>query len=97
MSLLNALRGIGGEFELGRLLLASSGIAAITTPIGFELADLWHNGWHFDVTAWCVAYPGGLGALAGIGVFAIGNKDRNVSIARQTAAQPPLDDKGTQP
>lgn len=96
MKLANILRGIGGEFEIGRVLLASSGVAAITSPIGFQIADMAHNGWHFDVTAWCVAYPGGLAALAGIGVFAIGNKDRNVSIARQTAAQPPLDDKGGQ-
>lgn len=95
MSFPSLLKGITGEFEIGRVLLASSGCAAITTPIAFQLLDMAHNGWHFDVTAWCVAYPGGLAALAGIGVFAIGNKDRNVSIARQTAAAPPLDDKGS--
>jgi hypothetical protein len=94
MSILNIFKGIGGEIEIGRTLLASSGAAAIFSPLGFELADLAHNGWHFDVTAWCVAYPGGLGALAGVGVFAIGQKDRSVAIARQTQAQPPLDDKG---
>jgi hypothetical protein len=89
MSLTNVLRGIGGEIEIGRLMLAGSGFAAIVSPIAFELADLAHNGWHFDVTAWCVAYPGGLGVLAGIGVFAIGKKDVSVSNARQTAAQTP--------
>jgi hypothetical protein len=81
---LNIIRGISGELEIGRTLLASSGIAAIFTPIAFDLADMWHNGWHFDVTAWCVAYPGGLAALAGLGVFAIGNKDKSVAQAIQT-------------
>lgn len=86
MKILNALRGISGEFELGRLLLASSGVAGIVTPIVFETLDMWHNGWHFDVTAWCVAYPGGLGALASLGVFAIGKKDKAVAEAKATNA-----------
>lgn len=80
----NLLRGISGEFELGRVLLASSGIAGILTPIGFQLADMWHNGWHFDVAAWCVAYPGGLAALNALGVFAIGKKDKAVAEAKVT-------------
>jgi hypothetical protein len=87
------LQNAMGEFEVGRTLLISSGIAGITTPIFFEFMDLYHNGWHFDVTAWCLAYPGGLGALASFGIYAIGRKDRDVAISRQTAAQPPLDDK----
>lgn len=92
----NILRGISGEIEIGRTLLASSGFAAIVSPIAFQVTDMIHNGFHFDVTAWCVAYPGGLAALNGIGVFAIGNKDKSVAAARQTQAQPPLDDKGGQ-
>lgn len=80
----NILRGISGEFELGRCLLALSGAAGITTPIGFQLADMFHNHWHFDVAAWCVSYPGGLAALNGIGVFAIGKKDQAVAAARAT-------------
>jgi hypothetical protein len=92
VSVLNILKGIGGEFEIGRSLLASSGVAAIFTPIGFESWHMWHGG-AFDVTAWCVAYPGGLAALSGVGVFSIGKKDQAVANARQTVAQPPLDDK----
>jgi hypothetical protein len=87
MKILSALKNINGEFELGRLLLAGSGIAGITTPIGFELADMWHNNWHFDVTAWCVAYPGGLAALNALGVFAIGKKDKAVADAKATDAK----------
>jgi hypothetical protein len=93
MSLFHMLKNINGEFELGRVLLASSGFAGIITPIVFETLDMAHNGWHFDVTAWCVAFPGGLAALSGIGVFAIGKKDKDVAVARQTQAMQPLGDK----
>jgi hypothetical protein len=95
VSFLNLLKGISGEVEIGRTLLASSGVAAIFTPIGFESWHMWHGG-AFDVTAWCVAYPGGLAALSGVGVFSIGKKDKDVATARQTVAQPPLDQKSEQ-
>lgn len=91
--LANILRNINGELEIGRVLLAASGAAVITTPIIFEAVDLYHNGWHFDVTAWCLAYPGGLTVLGSIGAFAIGKKDKDVAVARQTQALPPLSDK----
>lgn len=93
-ALSNMLKGISGEFEIGRVLLASSGVSAIFTPIGFEA---WHmaKGGAFDVAAWCAAYPGGLAALAGVGVFSIGKKDVSVSVARQTQAQAPLSDTET--
>jgi len=90
------LKNASGEFEIGRSMLAISGLAGIVTPIAFQIADMAHNGWHFDVTAWCLAYPGGLTALGSIGVYAIGKKERDVAIARQTAAQPPLSDQTTE-
>jgi hypothetical protein len=94
MSLANILRGTGGEFEIGRVSLAVGGFFAVTSPIGFEIYEIGFNGGHFDITAWCLAYPGGLVALVAGGVFAIGSKDKSVAAARQTLAQPPLDDKG---
>lgn len=86
MKILNALKNINGEFEVGRLLLASGGALTLLTPIGFQIAYGLHNNWHFDVTAWCVAYPGGFAALNAIGVFAIGKKDKDVAAARATNA-----------
>ncbi len=80
----NFLRGIGGEFEIGRVLLAASGLSAIVSPIAFQLLFMIHNGWKFNVTEWCIAYPGGLAALAGIGVFSIGQKDKGVATAKAT-------------
>ena len=78
------LRGVGGELEIGRVLLASSGVAAILTPIIFQSCDMIFNDAGFDVVAWCTAYPGGLAALAGIGVFSIGRKDKGTAEAKAT-------------
>ena len=86
MQITNILRNVTGEFEIGRVLLAASGIAAITTPIVFQALDMYHNGWHFDVSVWCIAYPGGLTALGSIGVYAIGKKDKDVAAAKVVTA-----------
>jgi hypothetical protein len=91
MSLANILKGIGGELEIGRVSLAVGGFFAVTSPIGFEIYEIGWNGGHFDVTAWCLAYPGGLVALVAGGVFAIGNKEKQVAAAqvvRDTGALP---------
>jgi hypothetical protein len=80
----NFLRGLGGELEIGRLYLAGSGLAGILTPIGFQSWDMAANGAHFDVTAWCVAYPSGLAALGALGIFTIGKKDKGVAEAKAT-------------
>lgn len=84
MSLSNIFRGIGGELEIGRSLLACASAAAIFTPVGFQIWDMAKNGAHFDVTAWCIAYPGGLVALVAGGVLTIGSKDKSVAAAIQT-------------
>ncbi len=91
MGLTNVLKGIGGEFENGRVSLAIGGFFAVSSPIGFEIYEMGWKGGHFDVTAWCLAYPGGLVALVAGGVFAIGNKEKQVAsaqIVRDTGAMP---------
>jgi hypothetical protein len=82
----NILRGLGGEFEIGRVSLAIGGFFAVTTPIGFEIYEIGWNGGHFDVAAWCLAYPGGLVALVTGGVLAIGSKEKAVATAKVTQA-----------
>lgn len=88
---LNVLRGITGEPEIGRVSLAIGGFFAVISPIAFEIYEIGWNHGHFDVTAWCLAYPGGLVALVAGGVFAIGSKDKSVATAqviRDTQALP---------
>jgi hypothetical protein len=84
MQITNILRGIGGEFEIGRVSLAIGGFFAVLSPIAFEFYEIGWNGGHFDVTAWCLAYPGGLVALVGGGVLAIGSKEKQVAAAQST-------------
>jgi hypothetical protein len=90
MKILNVLRGLGGEFEIGRVSLAVGGFFAVTSPIAFEIYELGWNGGHFDVVTWCLAYPGGLVALVSGGIFAIGHKDKQVAVARLTESTTPV-------
>ena len=92
MSLTNMLRNINGELELGRVVLAGSGVVSIVSPVAFQAWDMF-RGAHFDVAAWCAAYPVGLAALNSIGVFAIGKKEKDVAAARQTQSitPPPIE------
>jgi hypothetical protein len=85
MSFSNILRGIGGDFEIGRVWVSGASGVAIASPIVFQAWDM-ARGAHFDVAAWCVAYPGGLAALVTAGILGIGRKDQNVEAARTSKA-----------
>lgn len=84
MSVANLLKGITGQPEIGRTALAVGGVFSVITPILFEIYEIGWNGGHFDVTAWCLAYPGGLGLLVTGGIWGIGNKDKQVAAAQVT-------------
>lgn len=88
MSLRDILKNAAGEFEVGRTLLTTGVGAAVTSPIAFQAVDMWH-GAHFDVAAWCVAYPTGLAALVSSGVVSIGKKGKDDATAKQINAQTP--------
>lgn len=89
MSFGSIFRGLSGEMELGRTLGASGGASYIVSPLLFQAWDL-HKGGHFDPAAFCAAYGGGFGLMiAGVGT-AIALKDRNVAVAKQQQAMPPL-------
>jgi hypothetical protein len=84
MQITNILKGIGGDFEIGRVSLVIGGVFAVLSPIVFEIWEMGWKGGHFDVTAWCTAYPGGLVLLVGGGVLAIGGKEKQVAAAQST-------------
>jgi hypothetical protein len=86
MKILDIIRGLNGHFEISRASLVVGGFFATTSPIGFEIYELGWNGGHFDVTAWCLAYPGGLVTLVAGGVFAIGSKEKSIANAQATVA-----------
>lgn len=86
----HALRGIGGEYEAIRVLGALGILAYIVCANAFVA---WHmrNGHPFDVTAYCIAFPSGLGAAIAAVAGSVAIKDRNVASAKviqQTGAVP---------
>lgn len=88
--LTNALRGIGGEFELNRVVGA---FGATVYIIGANIFVAWNmaNGQPFNVTEYCLAFPGGLAVAVGAIAGAVAIKDRNVAVAqtvRETGAMP---------
>lgn len=86
----NALRGLGGEFEINRVVGA---IGTIIYVIGANAFVAWNmaNGKDFNVTEYCLAFPGGLAVCVGAIAGAVAVKDRNVAVAKtisETGAVP---------
>lgn len=86
----NALKGIGGEYELTRVVGFFGSAAYLIGANGFVA---WHmaKGNPFDLTAYCVAFPGGLGAILVAIAGGASIKDRNVAAAKATEAQTKAD------
>lgn len=86
-----ALKGIGGEFEINRLVGAFGGIVYVIGAHIFVGYDVLWVGKDFDLTAYCLAFPSGLAVVAGGTAAAISLKDRNVAsskVIEQTGAVP---------
>ena len=88
----NALRGIGGNYELNRLVGAFGGVAYI---VGAHAFVVWNfvKGREFDLVAYCAAFPAGLGVVVGSIAGAVALKDRQVAKAKVTEqnAAPPVE------
>ena len=82
MKILEALKGIGGTYEVQRILGAAGTLTyVICVPVfvGTGLID------GVSVTEFCLAYPSGLAGCVGATAGAIAIKDRNVAVARSSA------------
>lgn len=80
MSLFNALKGIGGEFEVQRILGAVGTLTYIVSAPAF----VWTGVVQASLEAFCLAYPAGLAACIGATAGAIALKDRSVAQAKAT-------------
>lgn len=80
MSIFNALKGIGGEYEVQRILGAVGTLTYIVSAPAF----VWAGVVQASFEAFCLAFPTGLAACIGATAGAIALKDRNVAQARQT-------------
>lgn len=78
-NILNALKGIGGEFEVQRVLGAIGTVTyTFAVPVFVALGTIKD----VSVTEFCLAYPGGLAACIGATAGAIALKDRSVATAK---------------
>lgn len=100
--LTNALKGIGGEFEVQRILGAlGTTVYTVTAPVFVATGTIKD----VSLTEFSLAFPAGLAACIGATAGAIALKDRNVASAKvieQTGAppskpkaDPPLTDEPT--
>lgn len=87
MKILSALKGIGGEYELNRIVGAIGAFAYVVGANGFVAWDVVAKGREFDLTAYCLAFPGGLAAVVGAIAGSVAIKDRNVATAKAVEAQ----------
>lgn len=91
MTWTTALRGASGQIELNRLVGFVGGMAYIAGAHAFIAYDMLANGRDFDITAYCLAFPGGLAAVVTGTAAAVALKDRQVATANvieATGAQP---------
>lgn len=80
--LTNALRGIGGEFEVQRIIGAFGSVVFIVNAP----ALVWAGKIQVSFEAFCLAYPAGIAACIGATAGAIALKDRSVAKAKATEA-----------
>jgi hypothetical protein len=89
--LTNALRGIQGEFEVNRVVGAFGAAAYVICGNAFVAYDVIWKGRPFNITEYCLAFPGGLAVAVGAIAGAVAIKDRNVAVAqtvRDTGSMP---------
>lgn len=78
MKILNALKGVGGEYEVQRILGAFGTVVYVLTAP----ALVWAGKVSATLDSFCVAYPVGLGVCIGACAGSIALKDRNVARAK---------------
>lgn len=87
MSLLDALKGIGGQYEIQRILGAFGTVVYVVCAP----ALVWAGKVTATLDTFCLVYPAGLGVCIGATAGAIALKDRQVASAKVTekdAAKP---------
>ena len=82
MTILNALKGIGGEFEVQRILGAFGSVVFIVSAP----ALVWAGKITASFDSFCLAYPAGIAACIGATAGAIALKDRQVAKAKSEGA-----------
>lgn len=99
----NILRGISNEFEINRVVGAFGSLVYVIGAHAFVAYEVFWRGREFDLTAYCLAFPSGLGVAVASIAGAVAIKDRNVASAKVIAetgskpATPPAPPPPVQP
>ncbi len=86
-----ALRGVGGEYEISRVLGGFGALAYCLCANAFVGWQVIIEGTEFDVATYCLAFPGGLSVIIGAAAGSAALKDRQSASAKvieQTGAVP---------
>ena len=78
MTILNALKGISGEYEVQRIIGAFGSVMFIVSAP----ALVWAGKIQASFDSFCLAYPAGIAACIGATAGAIALKDRQVAKAK---------------
>lgn len=76
------LRGHGDQLELNRLVGFVGGVAYVLIANALVAWVVIYRGGEFDITAYCLAFPGGLAVIINGTSAAVAIKDRNVATAK---------------
>ena len=93
MSLANALKGIGGEYEVQRVLGALGTVVFIVSAP----ALVWAGKIVASFDSFCLAYPAGIAACLAATAGSIALKDRNVATAKVVSETGSLPARPPQP
>lgn len=77
-----ALRGIGGEYEISRVIGGFGALAYCVGANGFIAHEVLIQGKDFDLSTYCTLFPVGLAAIIGAAAGSVALKDRQVATAK---------------
>lgn len=77
-----ALRGIGGKYELNRVIGGFGALAYCTAVNGFVAHEVIWQGKDFDLSTYCTMFPLGLSAIIAAAAGSVALKDVQVAKAK---------------
>lgn len=78
------LKTSSGEFEINRVVGAFGSLVYVVGTHVFMAYDIFIKDRPFDVTAYCLSFPGGLAVAVGAIAGSVAIKDRSVAAAQKT-------------
>ena len=81
----SALRGVGGEYEISRVIGGFGALAYCVCANGFIAWEVLRHGKPFDLSTYCTLFPVGLAAIIAAAAGSAAVKDRQSATSRVIA------------